>query len=430
MFTDKYKPQVLEKIIGNKLCIDNLQKWLESWFDNTTPDLNGKCDKHKNICALLSGPNGIGKTLCVDLLIKEYNLNPIELNPDDKIDKEYIMNKILPSLRTKLSFSKKYNIFVIHDIDCYDDYGFITCIVNCLKETKVPVIATCNNRYEKSFKPIIVYCLDIKFQKPITSDIIAFLKPIIRTENMSVNETTLKQIIEDFNCDIRSILNHLHFYKNQNISNDKNSKTSNIKDKTMNNIFDNTKLFMSQNIEMIEKQTLFWLNNDLLPLMIHENYPYNNIKMKNEVSYLKNIADTIDSISDLDIIEKEIHTNTNWELLPYTAWIAIKSVCNCHAKTQIKFTSFFEKNAVKKQNMNKNIVKVQNENKSKSIVKSKNNKKSSEKTSTPKAKKTKEETSTTKTSKKVKKNKEETLKSQEKPKIVRKKKVQLIIEED
>lgn len=259
--------------------------------------------------------------------------------------------------------------------------------------------------------------MDIKFQKPITSDIIAFLKPIIRTENMSINESTLKQIIEDFNCDIRSILNHLHFYKNQNISNNKNG---NIKDKTMSNIFDNTKSFMSKNIEMIEKQTLFWLNNDLLPLMIHENYPYNTIKMKNEVSYLNNIADAIDSISDLDIIEKEVHANSNWELLPYTAWFSIKSVCNCHAKTQIKFTSFFEKNSIKKQNMNKNIVKVQNENKSKSIVKSKNSKKTSEKKT-----KTTETTKTTKTTKtsttKVKKNKEETPKSQEKPKIVRKK---------
>ena len=48
--------------------------------------------------------------------------------------------------------------------------------------------------------------------------------------------------------------------------------------------------------------------------------------------------------------------NGNWELLPYTAWLSIKSVANCHAKTQIKFTSFFEKRASKKQTMNKNIV--------------------------------------------------------------------------
>jgi len=400
MLTDKYKPQILENVVGNKISIDNIQKWFENWAS----EKNSK--KDKNICALLSGTSGIGKTLCVDLFIKKYDLNPIELNPDDKIDKEYIMKTILPSLQVTKSFSKKKNIFIIHDIDCYDDYGFISSIVSCLKKTKIPVIATCNNRYDQSLKPIIPYCLDFKFQKPSMNDIIQFLKPIIKLENIKTSEIRVKQLIEDCDCDIRSSLNNLQFY---------NSKTTNSscgnKDKTNSNIFEITKLFMSQNIETNEKQTLFWLSHDLLPLMLHENYPYNNIKMKNDVTYLNNIASSASSLSDLDNFEKEIHTNGTWELLPYTAWLSVKAVENCHAKGQIKFTSFFEKNAIKKQNMNKNIVKDKNENKT--TDKSKKSKKTSEKI--------------TKTTK-VKKNKDETIKSQEIPKVVKRKKVKLIIE--
>jgi len=182
--------------------------------------------------------------------------------------------------------------------------------------------------------------------------------------------------------------------------------------------FEITKLFMSQNIETNEKQTLFWLNHDLLPLMLHENYPFNNIKIKNDAIYLNNIASSASSLSDLDIFEKEIHTNGTWELLPYTAWLSVKAVENCHTKGQIKFTSYFEKNAIKKQNMNKNIVKDKNENKDKTIVKSKNSKKTSEKI-----------VKTTKTTR-DKKNKDESIKSQEKPKVVKKKNVkQLVIEE-
>jgi replication factor C subunit 1 len=407
MLTDKYKPQILENVVGNKISIDNIQKWFENWAS----EKNSK--KDKNICALLSGTSGIGKTLCVDLFIKKYDLNPIELNPDDKIDKEYIMKTILPSLQVTKSFSKKKNIFIIHDIDCYDDYGFISSIVSCLKKTKIPVIATCNNRYDQSLKPIIPYCLDFKFQKPSMNDIIQFLKPIIKLENIKTSETRVKQLIEDCDCDIRSSLNNLQFY---------NSKTTNSscgnKDKTNSNIFEITKLFISQNIETNEKQTLFWLSHDLLPLMLHENYPYNNIKMKNDVTYLNNIASSASSLSDLDIFEKEIHTNGTWELLPYTAWLSVKAVENCHTKGQIKFTSFFEKRAVKKQTLNKNIVKDKNENKDKTIVKSKNSKKTSEKI-----------VKTTKTTR-DKKNKDESIKSQEKPKVVKKKNVkQLVIEE-
>ena len=352
MYVDKYKPQFLENIVGNKQCIESIQKWFESWFFEKNK---------KRVCALLSGTSGIGKTLCVELFIKKYDLNPILLNPDDKIEKEYIMKTILPSLQISKSFSSKKNIFIIHDIDCYDDYGFISCIVNCLKETKIPVIATCNNRYDQSLKPIIPYCLDVKFQKPAMSDIIAFLIPIIKSEGIIIGETKLKQLVEDYDCDIRSILNNLEFYNNEQTCQQKcqhnhSNANTNIKDKTMSNIFDNTKSFMSQNVEMSDKQTLFWLNNELLPLMIHENYPYNNIKMKNEAAYLDNISESIKNLSDIDLFEKDIHMNGNWELLPYTAWLSIKSVANCHAKTQIKFTSFFEKRASKKQTMNKNIV--------------------------------------------------------------------------
>jgi hypothetical protein len=33
MYIDKYKPQFLENIIGNKQSIDTIHKWFESWFD-------------------------------------------------------------------------------------------------------------------------------------------------------------------------------------------------------------------------------------------------------------------------------------------------------------------------------------------------------------------------------------------------------------
>ena len=406
MYIDKYKPQFLENIVGNKQAIDNVEKWFENWFVEKNK---------KKVCALLSGTNGIGKTLFVELFIKKYDLNPILLNPDDKIDKEYIIKTIIPSLQISKSFSSKQNIFIIHDIDCYDDYGFITYIVNCFKETKIPVIATCNNRYDQSLKPIIPYCLDIKFQKPAMNDIIAFLKPIVKSEGIIIGETKLKQFVEDYDCDIRSILNNLQFYKNEQICN----VNSNTKDKTMTNIFDNTKLFMSQNIENSDKQTLFWLNNELLPLMIHENYPYKNIKMKNDAVYLNNISESIKNLSDIDLFEKDIHINGNWEFLPYTAWLSIKSVANCHAKTQIKFTSFFEKRVSKKQTMNKNIVETDAINKKETKTKIKK----------PAATKMPKQPKQPKTPKVVKTLK--TSKTSKTPKVVEKpkKKVKLIIED-
>jgi len=415
MLIHKYKPENLENIIGNKNSISSIQSWFENWYANTKTNT-------KNLCALLSGPNGIGKTLTVELLIKKYNLNPISLNPHEKADRDHIVNTILPSIKKTKSFTNKQNVFVIHDIDCYDDYGFISSIVTCLKETKIPVITTCNSRYDQALKPLIPYCLDIKFQKPTSSDISRFVKPILKKECISMSDSNLNQLIEDSNCDIRSILNNLELISRGNTKNT-GSSDANPKDKTNTNIFEVTKLFMSQNVELNDKQILFWMNNDILPLMIHENYPVNNIKMKDESSYLNNIAESIHSLSDIDLFEKDIHMNGNWELMPYNAWFSIKSVANCHAKTMIKFTSFFEKRASKKQTMVygdiKNISKLQEQSKKKGSPKRKSIKEP--KTSkTPKVKVSK--TSKTKTTSEI-------AEVQEKPKIVRRKKVKLIIEE-
>lgn len=414
MLTHKYKPENLENIIGNKTCINSIQSWFENWYPLKT--------NTKDVCALLSGPNGIGKTITIELLIKKYNLHPISLNPDEKADKEHIVNVILPSIQRQKSITNKQNILVIHDIDCYDDYGFISSVVNCMKETKIPVIATCNNRYDQSLKPLIGYCLDIKFQKPNATDIVKFVKPILKKETISMSDANLNQLIEDSNCDMRSILNNLELLGG--------NVNTNTKDKTNSNVFEVTKQFMSQSVELNDKQILFWMNNDILPLMIHENYALNNIKMKNEGSYLHNIAESIHSLSDIDLFEKDIHMNGNWELMPYTSWFSINSVANCHSKTMIKFTSFFEKRASKKQTMTYNDTGYIDNHISKTA--SKIVSKKSKKNPTPTETKVTKAKATTKDKKNDDDKEQQQPISQEKPKktkLTKRTKVKLIIEE-
>jgi hypothetical protein len=129
--------------------------------------------------------------------------------------------------------------------------------------------------------------------------------------------------------------------------------------------------------------------------------------------------------------------------MPYTAWCSIKSVANCHSKTMIKFTSFFEKRASKKQTMNYDcgsasggIIKT-----SSKVEEKAKKKKTSPKTTVKvtKAKEPKEPKSKVTKTKEPKEPKPKVSKTkptievvdevQEKPKIVRRKKVKLIIEE-
>ena len=67
---DKYKPTKIDEIIGNKASILELSKWLNIW--NETQVLKS---------VFIYGPNGVGKTLTVDILLKE-KYNMIEINPE------------------------------------------------------------------------------------------------------------------------------------------------------------------------------------------------------------------------------------------------------------------------------------------------------------------------------------------------------------
>ena len=57
MFTTKYNPNKLADFVGNSKVIQPFTKWLLTW------DPASK----KNRCALVSGLNGVGKTLLLIL---------------------------------------------------------------------------------------------------------------------------------------------------------------------------------------------------------------------------------------------------------------------------------------------------------------------------------------------------------------------------
>ena len=283
MFTQKYKPTDSNYIVGNKININNIIKWLNEW----SPSL-----KTKGL--LVSGNSGIGKTLAIELVLKQLNYNIVDLNSDDEREKEYIKTKIKPILKIGKTIFGKKNVLVVNDLDCSGDYGFLTSLNECLKETNIPIICTCNDRYNQSFKTITTYCIDIKFQKPSTNDIYKFISVVIKSEKLNVLEHAAKTLIENSNNDIRNVLNTLQLCLSK-------SQLDFSKDSTQSSVFDITNTMLSQTSEFEQKYNCFWLDTDLIPLMIHENYISNSLKNKNEYDNLNNIYNSSSSLSDLDL---------------------------------------------------------------------------------------------------------------------------------
>lgn len=339
MYTQKYRPSCSNDIIGNKNNICNFIKWVNDW-DET----------NKIKCCLISGNSGIGKSLAIELVFNELKYNIIELNTDEERDKSYINSKIKHLLNMKKTIFGKKNVLVVNDLDCSNDHGFLSAIVECIKETKIPIVCTCNDRYNQNLKNIANYCFDIKFTKPPLMEIFKFICNIVKKEQIKIKESQIRDIIENANNDIRNILNNIQL-----LSCTKCSEFKKNKDLTQINLFELTTIMLSKSCEIHEKYKTFWLDSDIMPLMVQENYINNIVKVsvKCEADQLEKLSLSSHCISNVDLLDSRVEM-VNWELTPYVAYNTIHATSHCTARSKINFPSFLGKTS--KKGKNKRII--------------------------------------------------------------------------
>ena len=327
MYTVKYRPNNLDNFVGNKASIQPFIRWLLEW------DVNNK--KHK--CALVSGVNGIGKSLLVELILKKHDYNIINLTIGDDRDKATITETIKPLLKTKRTINGQENALVISEIDGGGDYGFISTLLECIKETHIPIICICDDRYNQNIKPILNYCFDIKLVKPSYDDVYRLVYNIVIGEQIKISKQGIDKLYEQSNGDIRFILNTLQ------LGIKKGDTSKNIQS---NNIFDTTGKLFTMDLSIDEKVRYYWMSHDIHTLMIHENYISNTLTSKDEVKRLENIAYSADSLSDADLFDSVF----DFQLSTYVAINTIKATTKCNKKTMIKFPQYLGKIST----MNKN----------------------------------------------------------------------------
>jgi replication factor C subunit 1 len=323
MYTIKYRPSKLDNFIGNKKIIQPFIKWLLEW------DSSNK----KTKCALVSGLNGIGKSLLVELILIKYDYNIINLSIDDDKDKETMNKVIKPLLNTTKTVNNQTNCLVVTDIDSNSgDHGFISNLIECIKETQIPIICICDDRYSQNIKPVISYCIDIKMMKPSYAEVYALIYKVVTTENIKINKATVDNLYEESNGDIRFILNSLQMGIKKGESNSsKNIQSS--------NIFETTGEIFSQENNLDDKIRYYWMANDLHTLMVQENYINNTLNAKDDLKRLENLSYCADSLSDVDLLDAPF----DFDLAPYVAINTIKATTKCSKKSMVKFPVFLGK---------------------------------------------------------------------------------------
>ena len=317
LFIEKYQPKSLTQFVGNKKILPEII----NWFENPTTKM-----------CLIHGPTGIGKTLCVQLISKQLNIQTYYVdNSQENID-----INILKSFNRTNSITKNKNFIIIEEIDTISS-SILDEIVSEINNIKIPIVCISNTNYIPPLKNITNNITSFRMFSPYDNEIYNFLYPILRENKINLKQDELNDIIKNCNNDIRYILNTLEMMKYGDLT------CTGIKDNTSLNMFDVSKLLFDMDKTIEEKYNLFFLEYSMMPLFIQENYINNTFNVKDITKKMENISNSSQFISNGDLFDRMLHENNDWDLEKYIAICDIEATNKCNTKI-VQFPEYFKKN--------------------------------------------------------------------------------------
>lgn len=300
MWTKKYMPKSLEKVVGQDKAISQLKSWLENW------------DWGK--AALIYGPPGSGKTVSIHTLTKEKNLDLVEMNASDYRNEKNI-EEIIGRTSQQVSLFKKGKLILLDEIDGLSgnkDRGGVAGLIKIIKKSKFPIIMTANDPYEPKLRTLRKYSLLINFGKIHMNTVAKRLREVAEKEGISVDHRVIKQIARQSNGDMRAALNDLEALALGRKKVEKGDLEVLNTRETDQSIFEFLKIiFKSKKIGPAQEvlrdvdkdpEDIFW--------WIEEN-------IKREYEKPEEICRSLDYLTKADTFRKRIYKRQNWALKKY-----------------------------------------------------------------------------------------------------------------
>jgi len=200
-WTVRHKPKSLVEVVGNKEAIQKFTDWIKSW-EKGIP---------KKRAAFLYGPPGIGKTVTVEALANDSQMEFVEKNASDYRTEDAI-NRFAGLASQYGSLFGGKRIILIDELDGLTgtaDKGGVKAITDIVKTAQSPIVLIANNAYDPRFTNLRNYCLLIEFKKPPAGEVSKHLKRISEREGIQAEESALKFIVQRSEGDIRSAVNDL-----------------------------------------------------------------------------------------------------------------------------------------------------------------------------------------------------------------------------
>ena len=313
MFVDKYKPATSKQVVGQQPNAEKLAQWLRNWHKNRESEMssqgsggskgarsqNGSSQHFKGgqdglsqKAVLLSGPPGIGKTTTAQLVCAETGFLFKELNASDTRSKKslteevtvLLANRVLDGYfmvknRTIAGGMRAQHALIMDEVDGMagnEDRGGVAELIQLIKKTKVPIICICNDRMHPKIRSLQNYCYDLRFYKPQATQIKACLMSVAAKEGISIDSSTVDEIVASCNHDIRQALHYLNMISAKKINKSFAGSKSSMKDVKLGPFEAIKKVFPSaadfKNMKLSDRCDLFFYDYNLMPLMVFENY--------------------------------------------------------------------------------------------------------------------------------------------------------------
>ena len=192
LWVEKYRPQVLEDYVGNKVIKNKIADYL-------------KQGSIQNL--LLHGVAGTGKTTLAKLIAKNLNCDLLYLNASDERGIDTIREKIIP-FASSMSFND-VKIVILDEADYLTPQAQATLrntIESCSSTTRF--ILTCNY-LERIISPLQSRCQTFEITPPSKTEVNNKCKSILSKEDISYENNDVLTVIDTHYPDIRKIINTL-----------------------------------------------------------------------------------------------------------------------------------------------------------------------------------------------------------------------------